>query len=298
MQFFSRPTLLLGHLLGLGTMIVWGATFSSTKVLLEDFLASEILLFRFTLAFVFLLILRPQALEFRGIKAEILLLFAGLTGVCLYFLLENVALYWTSASNASVLVSINPIFTGILGLLVLHKRLSRYFLLGFLLASVGIVCVVFRGDFSITLSPIGDLLCLLAGIVWSFYTIILDKVFVIFKGQSPLLITRKVFFYGICFTLPFTIFGIIERGIFPLHRFVEIQNLLNLLFLGFVASALCYLSWNAMMKILGVYQASAYIYTVPLFGVLTAVLALGEKLDSLIVIGGTLILLGLILSQK
>ncbi len=298
MQFFSRPTLLLGHLLGLGTMIVWGATFSSTKVLLEDFLASEILLFRFTLAFVFLLILRPQALEFRGIKAEILLLFAGLTGVCLYFLLENVALYWTSASNASVLVSINPIFTGILGLLVLHKRLSRYFLLGFLLASVGIVCVVFRGDFSITLSPIGDLLCLLAGIVWSFYTIILDKVFVIFEGQSPLLITRKVFFYGICFTLPFAIFGNIERGSFPLHRFVEIQNLLNLLFLGFVASALCYLSWNVMMKILGVYQASAYIYTVPLFGVLTAVLALGEKLDSLIVIGGTLILLGLILSQK
>lgn len=298
MQFFSRSTLLLGHLLALGTMIVWGATFSSTKVLLEDFLASEILLFRFMIAFGFLLVLRPQALEFRGIKAEILLLFAGLTGGCLYFLLENVALYWTSASNASVLVSINPIFTGILGFLVLHKHLSRYFLLGFLLASIGIICVVFRGDFSITLSPIGDLFCLLAGIVWSFYTIILDKVFVIFKGQSPLLITRKVFFYGICFALPFAIFGNIERGSFPLHRFVEIQNLLNLLFLGLVASALCYLSWNVMMKILGVYQASAYIYTIPLFGVLTAVLTLNERLDSLIIIGGALILLGLILSQK
>lgn len=305
MRFF-RTTLfqtdsnssLLGHILALWTMIVWGATFSSTKLLLEDFLASEILLFRFFIAFLFLLFLRPKALEFRGIKAEILLVLCGLSGGCLYFLLENIALYFTTASNASVLVSINPIFTGILGFLLLKKHLSRYFLWGFLLASVGIVLVIFRGEFSLTLSPLGDLLCLAAGIVWSSYTIILDKVFILFKGQSHLLITRKVFFYGILFTLPFAIFGSFSRGDFPLHRFLEIPNLLNLLFLGFVASALCYLSWNATMKILGVYKASAYIYTIPLFGVLSAVISLGERLDGYIVVGGILILLGLILSQK
>lgn len=303
MRFFAlfqsaSHHLIFGHILALWTMIVWGATFSSTKLLLEDFLASEILLFRFFIAFLFLLFLRPKALEFRGIKAEILLVLCGLSGGCLYFLLENIALYFTTASNASVLVSINPIFTGILGFLILKKHLNRYFLWGFLLASVGIVCVIFRGEFSLTLSPLGDLLCLSAGLVWSFYTIILDKVFVIFKGQSPLLITRRVFFYGILFTLPFAIFGSLLRGDFPLHRFLEIPNLLNLLFLGFVASALCYLSWNATMKILGVYKASAYIYTIPLFGVLTAILTLGEPLDGYIVVGGILILLGLILSQK
>ncbi len=290
--------IILGHILALWTMIVWGATFSSTKVLLEDFLASEILLFRFVIAFLFLLILRPKFLEFRGVKAEVLLVLCGLSGGCLYFLLENVALYFTTASNASVLVSINPIFTGILGFLLLKKHLSRYFLWGFLLASIGIVLVIFRGKFSLTLSPLGDLLCILAGLIWSFYTIFLDKVFILFKGQNPLLITRKVFFYGILFTLPFATLGNLERGNFPIHRFLETPNLLNLLFLGLVASALCYLSWNATMKILGVYKASAYIYTIPLFGVLSAVVSLGERLDGYIVVGGILILLGLVLSQK
>ncbi|MCX2717458.1 DMT family transporter [Helicobacter sp. MIT 21-1697] len=293
----SSP-LILGHILALGTMIVWGATFSSTKALLADFLASKILLFRFCIAFLLLLFLRPQTLVFRGLRAEGLLMLAGLSGGCLYFLLENVALYFTSASNACVLVAINPIFTGILGFFLFKKPIKWTFLLGFVIASVGIVFVVFRGDFSLTLSPLGDLLCLLAGLVWSFYTLILDKVFELFKGQSPLLITRKVFFYGILFTLPFALFGIFARGDFPLHRFVEIPNLLNLLFLGLVASALCYLSWNASMKILGIYRASAYIYSVPLFGILSAVLALGEPLDRFIVIGGILIVLGLLLSQK
>ena len=76
------------------------------------------------------------------------------------------------------------------------------------------------------------------------------------------------------------------------------SNLTNLLFLGLIASGLCYLSWNASLKLLGSLKASAYIYSVPVIGVIAACVSLGEALSVYIIIGGILTLLGLFLSQR
>ena len=81
-----------GHLAALVTILIWGTTFISTKVLLVDFQPIEILFFRFLMGLLALMIVYPHRLKGTTIKQESVFVAAGLCGVCLYYLLENIAL--------------------------------------------------------------------------------------------------------------------------------------------------------------------------------------------------------------
>lgn len=89
----------LGHLAALLTAAVWGTTFISTKVLLAVFQPAEILFIRFILGFAALCIAAPRRLHTTGWRQEVSFALAGLSGICLYYLLENIALTFTLASN-------------------------------------------------------------------------------------------------------------------------------------------------------------------------------------------------------
>lgn len=106
--------LVRGHISAIITIIIWGTTFVSTKILLEDFQPIEILFFRFILGLLALYVVCPHLLVIKNKKEEITFLFAGLSGVCLYYLLENIALTYTLASNVGVIISIAPFFTAFL----------------------------------------------------------------------------------------------------------------------------------------------------------------------------------------
>lgn len=98
----------VGHLIALVTVAVWGTTFISTKILLESFSPVEILFIRFLLGFVCLSIVCPHPLRLKHKKQEIYFMLAGICGVTLYFLFENIALTLTMASNVGVIVAISP----------------------------------------------------------------------------------------------------------------------------------------------------------------------------------------------
>ena len=100
-----------GHLAAIFTVVVWGITFISTKILLADFEPVEILLLRFVLGFGALLLVYPHRMQGTDRRQELTFAAAGLCGVCLYYLLENIALTFTLASNVGVIVSVSPFFT-------------------------------------------------------------------------------------------------------------------------------------------------------------------------------------------
>ena len=93
------------------TVAIWGLTFVFTKSLLDIFTPVEILFIRFMLGTIALMIAMPRKLKTRGWNEEKYLIVAGLTGIFLYYFLENVSMLWTSASNAGVIVSTAPFFT-------------------------------------------------------------------------------------------------------------------------------------------------------------------------------------------
>lgn len=74
--------------------------------------------------------------------------------------------------------------------------------------------------------------------------------------------------------------------------------LLNILYLGLGASALCFVTWNFAVKVLGAVKTSVYIYMVPVITIVTSVLILHEKITVLAGIGTVFTLAGLFLSES
>lgn len=283
----------IGHLAALLTIVIWGTTFISTKILLVDFQPVEILFFRFVMGFFVLLVISPKCLKTANRKEELTFAVAGLCGICLYYLLENIALTYTLASNVGVIISVAPFFTAILAHLFMksEEKLRVQFFAGFIVAMVGIVLISFNGQ-ELELNPMGDLLAIVAALVWAFYSILTRKISSF--GYPVILTTRRTFFYGILFMIPTLFFFDFQL---ELSRFTDLTYLFNILYLGLGASALCFVTWNFAVKELGAVKTSVYIYMVPVITVVTSVLILHEQLTVLAGIGTILTLIGLFLSE-
>lgn len=282
-----------GHLSALVTIVIWGTTFISTKVLLVDFQPVEILFFRFIMGLAALLIACPRRLKGTNARQEAVFAAAGLCGICLYYLLENIALTYTMASNVGVIISVAPFFTAILSHMFLKQdeKLKPGFFIGFLVAMAGIALISFNGS-ALKLNPVGDLLALLAALVWACYSILTKKISG--YGYHTILTTRRVFFYGILFMIPALFLSDFRLD---LGRFTNGTYLLNILFLGLGASALCFVTWNVAVKILGAVKTSIYIYMVPVITVVTSVLILREPFTWMTGAGTVLTLAGLLISE-
>jgi drug/metabolite transporter (DMT)-like permease len=83
-----------------------------------------------------------------------------------------------------------------------------------------------------------------------------------------------------------------------LGRFASPVYLFNIIYLGLGASALCFVTWNFAVKVLGAVKTSIYIYMVPVITVVTSSLILHEKITILSGVGTILTLAGLFLSER
>lgn len=284
----------IGHLSALLTIIIWGTTFISTKILLTDFQPVEILFFRFVMGLLVLLLVYPHGLTGTTRSQEITFAAAGLCGICMYYLLENIALTYTMASNVGVIISVAPFFTAILTHLFLkgEEKLRPNFFIGFIVAMVGIFLISFNGS-KLELNPAGDFLALLAALVWACYSLLTKKISG--YGYHTILTTRRVFFYGILFMIPALFLFDFQL---ELTRFADPVYLFNVIYLGLGASALCFVTWNFAVKVLGAVKTSIYIYLVPVITVGTSVLILHENITVLASMGTVLTLAGLFLSES
>lgn len=283
-----------GHLAAFVTILIWGTTFISTKVLLRVFAPVEILLIRFAVGYAALWCVRPRRLRVADNKQEKYFAAAGLCGITLYYLLENIALTYTLASNVGVIISIAPFFTAVFAWLFLHeKRPGGRFFLGFLMAMAGIALLSFGKGQSLQANPIGDFLGVAAAVIWAAYSILTKKISGF--GYDTILSTRRIFFYGLIFMLPISF----AMGVHVEPRDLAASGVLpNLLFLGLGASALCFVTWNTAVKRLGSVKTSVYIYMVPVITAVTSALVLRERVTATAVCGIVLTLAGLLISEK
>jgi drug/metabolite transporter (DMT)-like permease len=284
----------VGHLSALLTIAIWGTTFISTKILLVDFQPVEILFFRFVMGLLALMIVYPHRLKGTTRRQELNFMLAGLSGICMYYLLENIALTYTMASNVGVIISVAPFFTAILSHLFLKEegKLQANFFVGFVVAMAGIFLISFNGS-KLEMNPMGDLLALMAALVWACYSILTKKISG--YGYNTILTTRRVFFYGILFMIPALFLFDFKL---ELIRFMSPVYVFNVIYLGLGASALCFVTWNFAVKVLGAVKTSIYIYMVPVITVVTSMLVLHERITALSVVGTLLTLAGLFLSES
>ncbi len=283
-----------GHISALVSTIIWGTTFISTKFLLEDFTPVEILFIRFLAGLAALTVACPKRLKVTDRKQEIVFAAAGLSGVCLYYLLENTALTFSMASNVGVIVSSAPFFTAILSRIFMKgdEKFGAGFFIGFAAAIAGI-CLISFGGAGPEFSPVGDILALAAALAWAVYSLLLKKISG--WGYNTIQTTRRTFFYGVIFMLPaLPVFGFSTE----LSRFAKPVNALNLLYLGLGASALCFVIWGIAVRSLGTVKTSVYIYLVPVVTVIASAVMLGEPVTPFSAAGTALTLAGLFISES
>ena len=289
---------ILGHLAATFTISVWGITFISTKFLLGSFTPVEIMAFRLALALLALFAvslpsLAHSKLDRQSLRDEWKFVAAGFCGVTLFFLCQNIALAYTLTANVSVLLSVAPLFTALVSRAAFKEKLAANFFLGFTVAMIGIILIAFNGSVVLKLNPLGDLLSIVAALGWACYSALIRKINA--PPGALLAVTRKVFFYGLLLLVPLLPLVGFRLG---LERLTVLPNLLNLLFLGAVASALCFATWNYAVQRLGPVKTSAYIYVVPVVTIVASLLLLREPITLVAGIGMALILTGMMLSER
>ena len=293
-------------------ILFWGVTFASTRVLLEDFSALEIQIVRFGLAwFVLWLVCACRRVKSSSFSwyDEVLFAGMGLSGVALYQFLENCAIYYTNASNVAILVSFGPVVTAVLAwLFVGDKSLSLRFALGASVAVTGVALVSLNGVVNFQMRPLGDMMAVGAMVSWGIYSIIIDKVNR--RGVPQIEAVRRAFLWSLVLVAPLAVWGVTESGFYVLdgsfsvtldlaeniERFSRPLNLMNLTFLGVLASAACFVLWNRACKSLGVVRTTVGLYLTPIVGVIFASLFLGERLTAMSIFGGVFIVVGVILA--
>lgn len=289
---------LIYHLVAFMVVAIWGVTFVYTKLLLiAGLTAAQIFVLRFIMAYLLLLVYSLIRKRFRLFASvwqdELLMVALGVTGGSLYFLTENSAMIYTTTTNTSLIVCLCPLIAALLiALFFRSMRLHGIQIVGTVMAAIGVCIVVLNGHFVLHLSPLGDMLAFGACLCWAFYSLLMIP-----AGQryDTLFITRKVFFYGLLSMIPYFL-------VFPdlpsLSVVLRIDVLANLLFLGCVASMLCFLAWNWVIKKLGAVIVTNYVYFNPVTTVIFAWLILSERITIYFLVGTLLILAGMYLCNK
>lgn len=268
------------------SVVVWGISFISTKILLLELPPVTIALFRQVPALLSLLVLLRLRNESLKLTKRDLFLFplATLFGIVLYASFENIGLQFTSASTAAMLVATIPIFV-LLSESVLAKQRMSLQSMAFILASViGVYFVLFEDgvpDFS-TSSFLGNAFVFAAMVAWIVYTFMNKR---IVERHSSLKMTTLQTLFSIPLFLPLTISEM------KMWRFPSIEGVFHFIFLGVCCSALAYVFYFFAIKKLGPVIPSAFLNLLPLITIIFGAITLHERITWLQG-GGAVLIIG------
>lgn len=287
------------------TAIFWGGTFVAGRYAVREAPPFSTAAVRFAIAaaVLFLLLAReargtsgPGTFPVPRTGAEWLgLVSLGFFGVFLYNAVFFTALGWTTASNGSLIVAINPALTAALSAAWLKEKVRPLQAAGLLVSFVGVAVVVTKGSWEAVRRLSfnrGDVLMLAAPVAWALYSIrgkqVLDRF-----SFSPLAATAYAALFGATMLAPAAVAERLATGreaAFSLAGWVAV---LHLALLGTVVG---FVWWYEGVKALGAARAAVFVNLVPFFGVLLAALFLGERLTGAEAAGGVLIVGGVSLA--
>lgn len=288
-KFKSVPAWLV-HLGAIVCVSIWGLSFVSTKVLLDNDMGTvEVYVYRFVIAYLCMLVVSHKQLFSHTWRDEGLFVVCAITSGTLYFIAENTALEHTLVTNVSLLTSMSPLLTALLaGILYKDERPGRGLLIGSMIAFVGVAMVIFNANASLEIRPYGDMLALGAALCWAIYSLILRK---LSANYDVYFITRKTFFYGVITAIPFMFMEPTIHN--PIQLLCKQAVLVNVLFLGFGASLISFLLWSVTVKNLGAVKANDYMYFQSIITMIASYFILGEAITAIGILGCLTIIGGL-----
>lgn len=287
----------LGVLLALGAVVGWSFNYIFSRSIVGIFPPFTFTLMRTAVA---LLVFAPFAgKEFLRCwpilrKRKAFYIALALSGIGYYNPLVYISGQTTTAANMSLLALCSPIFTLLLSRAFLGEALTPRRLIGLFAALCGVILLTTRGDIALLREMrfhTGDLVMLFAALMFACYTVALRYADTEAGGNAILF---AIFAYSFVFLLPPAAWEL-SRGM-PMH-FTTV-SVAGIVYLGVVASVLCYVCWNRAIALVGPSNTSMLYYALPLFSGLEAALLLGEPLHWFHFVSGVLIIAGVCVATR
>lgn len=276
--------------------LVWGMNFAIVKFSLADFLPLSFTIARFLSAGMFLLLLARLSGDLvpirRGDRLPLIIL--GLIGITLYNVLFMYGLYFTSASNSALFISLSPLFAALIQAASGKERISGRMWTGLCLAMLGAMLVIGsnrRGFAFTSVGSLGDFLSLGASVLWALYTVTAKP---LLGKYPPILVTAWAMTAGSVMLLPLGLPELTGQN----WAAIPAVSWLAFLFAALIAGGIAHTLWYDGVKRIGVTRTAAYHYLMPFAAVSFAAVFLRERITPSQIAGGICILSGVALVQK
>jgi drug/metabolite transporter (DMT)-like permease len=267
--------------------IIWGTSFAAGKIGVDnmDPVLFSALRYAFGAIAIFIALAVMKQWDYSVFKFKGLWIVALFNAVAMLF--QNVGMTLTSATNTVLLVDINVIFIAMLAVFVLKERLNRWMVVGLFIGLVGVVVISTNGDPTAILSGSfeGNMLVFGAGILWAFYVVLLTRELngtkLLAAATGAVIIETAVFLIPIMLLL-------------TKDYTIGTTGTMAALYAGVFCTALAFVLYSVGLKRLGATMSSVILLVEIVFGILFAILLLGEMPTLATAVGGVLILISVI----
>jgi drug/metabolite transporter (DMT)-like permease len=288
---------LIPYLEALFAVVVWGASFIATKIAVGQISPIAVVWIRFAMGIPILFAVVLARKQFALPKRNEWLYFAllGFLGISFHQWLQSNGLITAQATTTAWIVATSPVFIAILAWLVLKEKLNLIQSLGIVLAMLGVLVVVGKGDFASLaigqFGTIGDFLILISAVNWAVFSILSRR------GLQAHPSTRLTFWV---MTIGWLITSV---AFFAQGKTAEITMLDSrgwwaMIFLGIFTTGLAYIAWFDALAQLPAAQTGAFLFLEPPSSMVVAAIVLNEAVTWASIIGGAVILLGVWLVNR
>ena len=279
------------------SVVIWGASFVATKISLHYVSPATLVWLRFAMGVLIL----GFAVWFRrqfilpARKDMLYFAFLGFLGITFHQWLQSTGLVTAQATTSAWIVASTPIFMALLGWLALRERLIWSQVIGILLATLGVLLVVSRGNlFGLLfgkIGAIGDFLMLVSAPNWAVFSTLSRH------GLHKHPATLMMFYVMVFGWLFSSVLFLTGQGFGEINH-LPLDGWLGIAFLGIFCSGLAYIFWYDALQVLPIAQTGAFLYIEPMITLIIAGFVLREKLLPTTLVGGMTILMGVWLVNR
>ncbi|UCC44500.1 MAG: DMT family transporter [Candidatus Zixiibacteriota bacterium] len=285
--------MILARILLLLTVVFWGWSFVATKICLDYMTPVELMGLRFLLALPLLLVIigvKRVRLNFSGQGRAVAL---GSAILAAHFYIQMTGIKYTTATNTGWIIAVTPLVMAVLAFLILKERVGRKTVIGIIIATLGILLLISRGEVTELgwLSSAGDWLVLASAHTWALYTIATRN---LTRSRNPLAVTFVILLPAAVLVLGVML--VTSDWSTFLHLPAEV--VVALLFLGVAAMALAHWFWQEGVSRVGAARAGIFLYLEPLATTGLAVAYLDESFGVFTAIGGLMVLFAVWFAQR
>lgn len=275
--------------------IVWGTMHPPLKILSDELPPLLMNFLRFSLA---LLVLTPFVLLQKKVPVKndlFKIAVLGVIGIALYGFLVVAGLHRSTAINSSILLNSHPIIAAVVAPFLFKEKLHGRGVFGIILGFFGVILVVTNGLY---LKGIlderylqGNLLLFLSTVCLAVYAIC-SKFFVPRYGS---LVTT---FYAVLAGTTVLLISSLTSGDLAQISLLSHKHILLIVYLAIFTTAIPWVIWFKAIERIGVIRAETLFFLIPISGVVSSAVFLGERLTGVAILGVALILSGTYMVQK